>query len=242
MEHIFIKIFRLLKIMTFLVILGLDVQAQNMLKFDYNFLGGKELFIMDLKPNKEVKQVVYHQKQPIDDYYIDYYKKPIDFELHCYAGKSMGHKPYLFMGKQKFIFDDIAGNNEEYFIQTCGFTPYYFSFQKRTFLLFVIHQAANGNYVDYLLILFDITQLQKPKVVLSMYDASISPECFGDFNGDGYLDFAHRNNGGTKLECYSLYKDKFKKLDNIELTLTGREGNLQIDLSKSKWFFDLLKK
>jgi hypothetical protein len=206
-------------------------------------LGNQNILTHSLKPNKEQKQLIYHKGSPSNKRIETMFIHPLSFQLICYAqtGTDEEYAPSVIINKKRFVFDKIAGYSNEKTLDYCEINPFYFSFKNRDFLLFRAFKCMSSNYCDFLMVLFDVTQKDKPKIILCEEDAEASPDCFGDFNNDGYLDFAHRSNSKKRLECYSLYDDKFKKLENVYLILNGDEHNLQVNTSQSKWFFDLNK-
>jgi len=125
---------------------------------------------------------------------------------------------------------------------------YYFEFNQRKYLA-IFYQLTHTSSYSSFLILFEI----KDQEVIPYYignQVGLSPLVFSDMNKDGQLDFILYEKYSDTIKCYTLqnekmiiHKGKFiglkksnkKKLSNYEIS--GHRDT--IDLSKTKWFFDL---
>ena len=151
-------------------------------------------------------------------------------------------RDFLQIGSEKFIFDKLEFKDSltkecpKYFALR---NAYSFYFNKDTFFVGFFEATRSRSKPNYLICLFNITNKDKPNLLLFEYQASHTIDCLGDFNQDGYLDFAHKVQLENKLTCKTLKNGNFEELEEFYLTIIDSPHEPKIDLQKSRWFFKL---
>jgi hypothetical protein len=100
----------------------------------------------------------------------------------------------------------------------------------------LLNPTSNPNYY---VILFDITDKNNIKIIATDEQASYNIDCFGDFNGDGFLDFAYWYYYTDTLKCYTIKNNTLNIIKDKYLVLKESENRYKIDINKSKWFFEI---
>jgi hypothetical protein len=213
--------------------------------FEYGILGGQKVDMIALGVPQVTKTEIRERGRITNEKTVTTYNQPIRLSVVCHENVLPGGScaPHVVVNGQTFWVDQLLGNRGANTLGSCSIEVFAFSFQSRCFLLLSVFELnVASNYIDPSLILLDLTHKSGISVVLVVSDIEASPACFGDFNGDGSLDFAHRRVNGKRLECYTLSGQKFQKIPNKYLIINGNEGNLQVDLLNSYWFRDLTKR
>lgn len=230
--------------------------VKRMIPFSYSILSKQPLEYSQYNIHNPIQKTLYRNGEP---YFMS--QTIIDAELGI-AMYSFGHqKPdssatpylshdrdYLQVGNVQYMFDKMFQemlNLEKYnafekrlyfLVNACSF-----SFNDRKYVVAFVNGAHNSNYPNCLTMLFDMTVKEKPELILCEYQASSMVDCFGDFNQDGNLDYAYREQLGNKLICKTLKNGSFEEVKGYYLTIVDSPHEPKIDLNKSKWFFDLKK-
>ena len=114
---------------------------------------------------------------------------------------------------------------------------YTFSLNSKDYIsLFFWDPTIPTSNLSYYIILFDVSDKKNIKFYFFDEQMSLTPDCFGDFNSDGVLDFANWTYGNS-LKCMTLVGDKFKNVKN-KLVLIKEKSSTSyiIDWKKSNWF------
>jgi hypothetical protein len=118
---------------------------------------------------------------------------------------------------------------------------YYFSFNHRKYVAFFINDLyfPTTSDINKILLLFDVSERQKPELITIERQACHNLDCFGDFDNDRQLDYASWNTHNNVLHCYSLADGKLKRRKNYYLFINNKKGDYWIEKSKSRWFFEI---
>ncbi|MFH6949766.1 hypothetical protein ACHRV6_14825 [Flavobacterium sp. FlaQc-51] len=152
----------------------------------------------------------------------------------------------LFLFKEKYCVDNLFYEKRllknEKPLRLNYASGYSFSLNSKNYIsLFFWDSTIPTSNLRYFIILFDISDVKNIKPYFFYEQMSFTPDCFGDFNNDGVLDFANWSYS-NKLECFTLVGNKFKRIKNkIIITEEKSANNYSINLVKSKWFKRLLK-
>jgi hypothetical protein len=160
-------------------------------------------------------------------------------------GEFSTNRDYIKIKNNKYIVDKLY-YGESYLKNdplALGFRCYKFNFLERNFIsfFFTIANYSSANQNTFV-VLFDVTNIENPKLLLTSFQEAYTPLCFGDFNNDGLLDFFAKSRVQNYNSCYYFENDKKKLHKNIKLYIVGSPFSPKIIPAKSKWFFDLSKK
>jgi len=119
---------------------------------------------------------------------------------------------------------------------------YKFNFLNHKYVCFYIQDITNPeSMLNTDILLFDITNLYKIKLLLHAFQASEDLKCFGDFNKNGKLDFVLWSYGNSFQDTLKLYEldsnmSEFTLIKNKYLIITDTGSTYNVNLKKSKWF------
>ncbi|OXB11720.1 hypothetical protein, partial [Flavobacterium reichenbachii] len=89
---------------------------------------------------------------------------------------------------------------------------------------------------NFYIILFDISDKKNINLYFFNEQMSFTPNCFGDFNNDGTLDFANWIYN-SPIKCLTLVGGKFKNVKNKFVIIKEEPNNtFSINWKKSNWF------
>lgn len=114
---------------------------------------------------------------------------------------------------------------------------YTFSLNSKDYIsLFFWDSTLPTSNPFYFIILFDISNKKSIQSYFFDEQMSFTPNCFGDFDNDGILDFANWVYN-SPLSCLTIVNGKFINLKN-KFVIIKEEPNraFSIDWKKSKWF------
>lgn len=118
---------------------------------------------------------------------------------------------------------------------------YEFSLLNKSYLCFYFQDMTNpSSMLNTNVLLFDITDVEKPMFLLHDIQASENLRCFADFNSDGKLDFASWRYGNLFEDTLKLYElnvnNEFNLNTDKYLILLDTNNNYYVDKNKSIWF------
>lgn len=147
----------------------------------------------------------------------------------------------IFLFNKKYCIDNLFYEKKTLQKQealrlnyTAGYT---FSLNSKDYIsLFFWDSTLPTSNPFFFIILFDISNKKNIKAYFFNEQMSFTPNCFGDFDNDGILDFANWIYN-SPINCLTLVKDKFKNIKN-KFVVIKQEPNrtFSIDWKKSKWF------
>jgi len=225
------------------------INSNIYLPFEYKYLSKEILNYQNVIQDGKILNSVFNQDS--NDYLI---KKNILYnEEYQVIHEKNNHEDmpnlletdYIYILNLKYSVDSLfygSNNANEEHIITNIVEIYKFIFNTNEYIAIYLWNTGNCTLCTYNIILFDVTNKQKPICIWCGEQISSKLDCFGDFDNDNQLDFikvslSDKGNAGI---CYSLKNSKFI-LDNhhyLSLKIVD-DYNLYIDLKKSKWFFDL---
>jgi hypothetical protein len=114
---------------------------------------------------------------------------------------------------------------------------YSFSLNSKKYIsLFFWDSTLPTSNLSYYIILFDVSDKKNIKSYFFDEQMSFTPNCFGDFNNDGKLDFANWTYD-NHFECLTLVGNTFKRIKNKFVVVKEKShGIFEINWIKSNWF------
>ena len=147
----------------------------------------------------------------------------------------------LFLFEKKYCLDNlyyekrILSNEEPLRLNYASGYQFIIN-SKKYFSLFFWDSTIPTTNLSYFILLFDITNEKNVKIYFFDEQMSFDPNCFGDFNNDGIIDFANWTRGNN-LKIMSLFGNKFKFIKNKFVVIKEKSDNtFSIDWKKSNWF------
>lgn len=147
----------------------------------------------------------------------------------------------IFLFNKKYCIDNLfyekkVLKNEEP-LRLNYASGYTFSLNSKNYVsLFFWDSNIPSSTVTYYIILFDISNQKDIKSYFFDEQMSFTPDCFGDFNNDGKLNFANWTYN-KKLYGMTLIANKFKRVKNKFVIIEEKSnGIFSIDWNKSKWY------
>ena len=234
---------------------ALKTENPNLILLDYKMLAKDSLKYFEYTNlRNSTKTTLYRDSADYDQYYtlID---KEYKIEMYNFSPQKPDYnspapwanhdRDYMKIAGKKFIFDQIISEKSYPHWDLRPFTnsvDYLFYFNGRRYFAAFFCSSTASTHPNLLLCLFDLTTKVAPELIFFEYQASFDIHCLGDFNQDGNLDFASRDQLGNKLICKTLKNNKFEEIEGYYLTIVDSPHEPKIDLDKSKWFFDLGEK
>ena len=149
-------------------------------------------------------------------------------------------RSYIKIGKRKYYLIKLFDKNEVKDSPISITSSYKILFNDKIYLLLFLTYYNGSSYTNKLFkpIVFDITSIDNAfQIKVPGYVETFSPLCFGDFDNNGILDYAHFVYSiDTKLEVYSMTNGKFISNTKYYLLLRNIDGYLlSIDKKHSFW-------
>ena len=221
--------------------LHLDYSLLSKHKIIYEVVEDENILVCKQELNKGTNKYQYITKYIYSIIYnISYLRNNVEI-----VSTSIGKDSIIIMNK-KFSADSLlygkSFNNVSVGIQSC----YRFDFTNHKFIAIYLKDWSGPCFVcDYSTILFDITDTNNIVCIRAgIQSDNCTFDCFSDFNQDGKLDFLCVNlEGDYEMgKVYTLQNNEFILQNDYYLKLKIIEDyNIYIDVSNSKWFFDLEK-
>lgn len=147
----------------------------------------------------------------------------------------------IFLYNKKYCIDNIFYGKKtlkkEEPLRLNYASGYNFSLNSRDYIsLFFWDATIPTSNLSYYIILFDVSNQKSIKYYFFDEQMSFTPDCFGDFNNDGVLDFANWTYGKS-LKFMTLSANKFKNLKNKFIVFKETtDRTYLIEWEKSNWF------